>query len=81
MEILSLEEWINADKPRSYLHSQIRVKFNCKECQKEKITGPSDLKRRNLERLFCSLGCSTRYRNLHDGVPAQKEGWKEKWTA
>jgi len=77
--IISLEEWIKNGKPRSYKHNSISITTYCKECNAEVIRKPSELNKKNIDRLFCSLGCSTRYRNLNDGVPAQKEGWRDKW--
>lgn len=79
MKTITLKKWLTLNQPRSFKHKELRIKYDCLECKKEIIKGPSFIKKKNLKRLFCSLECSTRYRNLHDGVPAQKEGWREKW--
>ena len=80
MKLLTLQEWKDQGKPKSRKSSGIRVVSCCGECGKEIVRLPSSLRKKNTNRLFCSSSCSTRYRNLHDGVPAQRPGWGERWV-
>jgi hypothetical protein len=79
MKYLKLEDWIEQGMPRSYKHNELRIIYNCVECNKEVTKLPSWVKSRNKDRLFCSLSCSTRNRNLVYGVEAQKPDWRERW--
>ncbi len=78
-KLIKLNTWIKLEKPKSSKNNSFLVEYNCKKCDKIIHRLPSVLTKKNLDRLFCSLGCSTSYRNIHDGTPSQKVGWREKW--